>query len=81
MPCFCSTAEASDRQRRSTMTRLDQLRMRRAASSYGEPLTLLEELELARLEAELDDLRHGRRLDFDERHTHLALVPVVIAEG
>ncbi len=57
--------------------------MRRAASSYGEPLTLLEELELARLEAELDDLRHGRTLDLDldQRHTRLALVPVVVAEG
>jgi hypothetical protein len=63
------------------MARLDQLRMRRTASSYGEPLTFLEELELARIEAELDDLRRGRALDVDQRRPDPALMTAAVSEG
>ncbi len=42
------------------MSRLDLLRMKRTASTYGQPLTLLEQLELARLEADLADRQLGR---------------------
>jgi hypothetical protein len=45
---------------RDGMSRLDFLRMKRTASSYGLPLTFVEQLELERLEADLDDSRHGR---------------------
>jgi hypothetical protein len=45
------------------MSRIDLLRMERAASSYGEPLTFLEQLELARLEAEVEDQRRGWSAD------------------
>ncbi len=41
------------------MSRLELLRMKRTASSYGASLTLLEQLELDRLEAELDEWRRG----------------------
>jgi len=44
-------------------SRLGLLRMKRAASSYGQGLTLLEQLELTRLEAELEDQRRGRSAD------------------
>ncbi len=44
------------------MSRLDLLRMKRTASTYGQPLTLLEQLELARLEADLADRQLGRPL-------------------
>ncbi len=37
------------------MSRLEFLRVKRAASSYGQPLTFFEQLELERLEAELSD--------------------------
>jgi hypothetical protein len=63
------------------MTRLDQLRMRRTVSSYGESLTFLEELELARLEAELDDLRRGRALDVDQRRRDLAFMTAAVSEA
>ncbi len=41
------------------MSRLEFLRVKRAASSYGQPLTFFEQLELERLEAELSDARLG----------------------
>ncbi len=57
------------------MSRLDLLRMKRTASTYGQPLTLLEQLELARLEADLTDQRLGRapeaeRLQGERRLLH-----------
>jgi hypothetical protein len=42
------------------MSRLDLLRMKRDCASYGPPLTPYEQVELHRLEDELDDLRYGR---------------------
>jgi hypothetical protein len=61
------------------MTRLDLLRMKRTASSYGAPLTLLEQLELDRLEAEIDDLRHGRSVAADEPHGGSIATPFLVA--
>jgi hypothetical protein len=55
------------------MSRLDLLRMKRTASSYGQSLTLLEQLELARLEADLDDQRLGRGADTELRYREPAL--------
>ncbi len=43
------------------MSRLELLRFKSAASSYGQPLTFVEQLELERLEEELNDARQGRR--------------------
>ena len=60
------------------MTRLDLLRMKRTASSYGAPLTLLEQLELDRLEAELDDLRHGRSVVADQAHEGSLVTPFLV---
>jgi hypothetical protein len=51
--------------------------MKRTASSYGAPLTLLEHLELDRLEAEIDDLRHGRSVSADEPHAG-SLTPFLV---
>jgi hypothetical protein len=45
------------------MSRLDLLRMKRTAASYGQPLTMLEQIELNRLEADLEDRRLGRCAD------------------
>ncbi len=42
------------------MTRLEMLQVKRCSSSYGPGLTPYEQLELARLESELDDKRLGR---------------------
>lgn len=60
------------------MTRLDLLRMKRTASSYGAPLTLLEQLELERLEAEIDDLRHGRSVAGDEPREGSLVTPFLV---
>jgi len=60
------------------MTRLELLRMKRTASSYGTPLTLAEQLELDRLEGELDDLRHGRGSTVDETRAGSLATPFLV---
>jgi hypothetical protein len=52
--------------------------MKRTASSYGTPLTLAEQLELDRLEAELDDLRHGRSVAADETRAGSLVTPFLV---
>ena len=67
------------------MSRLDLLRMKRTASTYGQPLTLLEELELARLESDLADRRLGRATEGErppaERRSVYDPAAAVLCEG